>query len=116
MIRKNRNIDDTCSIYNGGVDLNRNYDFKFGSDDLGSSSDPCEEDYRGEFAFSEPETDSIRKLVQTHPNIISNINLHTYGNAWIYPFNYSKDKADQILKKKRKFIYEFLKEFEGDMK
>ena len=39
-----------------GVDLNRNYSFKFAYDEEGSVSDPCDEIYRGESAFSEPET------------------------------------------------------------
>jgi hypothetical protein len=39
-----------------GVDLNRNYDFAFGIDEKGSSIDPCEEDYRGPYPFSEPAT------------------------------------------------------------
>ena len=56
MIRKNRNIASECDIFNGGVDINRNYSFKFGMDESGSSSNPCQEDYRGERAFSEPET------------------------------------------------------------
>lgn len=56
MIRKNRNVKAPCSETSGGVDLNRNFDMEFGKDDIGSSSNPCEEDYRGEKAFSEPET------------------------------------------------------------
>lgn len=46
-----------------GVDLNRNYDFKFGIDNLGSSTDPCDEAFRGPFAFSEPETAAVRNFV-----------------------------------------------------
>lgn len=50
-----------------GVDLNRNYGYKFGSTyDKGSSSDPCGEDYRGPYAFSEPETQAIRNLVEAN--------------------------------------------------
>jgi hypothetical protein len=30
-----------------GVDLNRNYEYKFGFDNEGSSDNPCQEDYRG---------------------------------------------------------------------
>ena len=30
-----------------GVDLNRNYAYKFGADNLGSSPLVCDEDYRG---------------------------------------------------------------------
>ena len=33
MIRKNRNIDSSCSPITGGVDLNRNYDYKFALDE-----------------------------------------------------------------------------------
>lgn len=39
-----------------GVDLSRNYDWEFAKDDEGSSGDICADDYRGEYAFSEPET------------------------------------------------------------
>ena len=38
MIRKNRNIDPLCDVYSGGVDLNRNYDYKFAMNERGSSS------------------------------------------------------------------------------
>ena len=40
-IRKNRHIDPDCSEITGGIDLNRNYGYKFGIDDIGSSNDPC---------------------------------------------------------------------------
>lgn len=39
-----------------GIDLNRNYGYYFGNDEDGSSGDKCDESYRGEYAFSEPET------------------------------------------------------------
>ena len=62
MIRKNRNDgskdgSEACTDNeNMGVDLNRNYDIAFGMNSIGSSSRPCDEDYRGPKAFSEPET------------------------------------------------------------
>lgn len=42
-MRKNLNYTIKCNRYNEypGVDLNRNYDFKFGTDNIGSSDDPC---------------------------------------------------------------------------
>jgi carboxypeptidase T len=64
-IRKNRNDGrnkgEPRACLNGaddqlGVDLNRNYDFMWGSSDQGSSPDVCGEDYRGAAPFSEPET------------------------------------------------------------
>lgn len=63
MIRKNRHIDSQCDKYNGGVDLNRNYDYKFALNDTGSSSDPCDEDFRGKYPFSEPETRNIKNYI-----------------------------------------------------
>ena len=51
LIRKNMRpqtgdsvLDKECAI---GVDLNRNYDFAFAFDKIGSSNDRCYEDYRG---------------------------------------------------------------------
>lgn len=46
-----------------GVDLNRNYDFQFGKDEIGSSGNPCDEQYRGEHAFSESETAAVRDFI-----------------------------------------------------
>ena len=54
---------DPFNITKGGVDLNRNYGFRFGFDDKGSSPDPCSEYYRGSAPFSEPETKAIRDFV-----------------------------------------------------
>ena len=62
-IRKNRHIDSSCDKYTGGVDLNRNYDFKFALNETGSSSDPCADDYRGKQPFSEPETRNIKNYI-----------------------------------------------------
>ena len=44
-----------CSLTTG-VDLNRNYDWKFAKDDTGSSPSSCDEAFRGDHPFSEPET------------------------------------------------------------
>jgi carboxypeptidase T len=72
-----------------GVDLNRNYDFMFASTDKGSSGDPCAEDFRGPSAFSEPETQAIRNLVENRKDkLIMAFNFHAFGNLLIYPFNY----------------------------
>lgn len=116
MIRKNRHLTNSCDALSGGVDLNRNYSFKFAMDDEGSSPDPCQEDYRGEFPFSEPEIASLKNYIDHHPQIVSGVNIHTYGNSWIYPFNFSKDKYDSLLQSHRKIYYDFFKEFEKKVK
>jgi hypothetical protein len=115
LIRKNRRIDPTCSIFDGGVDLNRNYDFKFGMDNEGSSDHPCSEDYRGSKPFSEPETSNIKKLIETRENVVSGVNMHSYGNAWVYPYNFVSDKKNLELKEKQPKFYKFYNEFKKEM-
>ncbi|CAG2107270.1 unnamed protein product, partial [Medioppia subpectinata] len=44
-----------------GTDLNRNYGFHWGGE--GSSRDPCEENYSGPKAFSEPESRAVSSLI-----------------------------------------------------
>lgn len=116
MIRKNRNISPVCTEFTGGVDLNRNYSFMFGLNESGSSGNPCEEDFRGSHPFSEPETLTIKNFVENHPNIVTGINMHTYGNAWIFPFNFVHDSGNHLLEKKKPKFYKFYKEFVADMK
>ena len=116
MIRKNRNISPVCNEFTGGVDLNRNYSFMFGLNESGSSGNPCEEDFRGSHPFSEPETHTIKTFVENHPNIVTGINMHTYGNAWIFPFNFVHDSNNHLLEKKKPKFYKFYKEFVADMK
>lgn len=82
---------------NQGVDLNRNYGYKWGHDNKGSSNSPCEGDYRGNEAFSEPETQAVRDFVQSHPNLKIALNFHAYGNLLVVPFNYSTDVKDKEL-------------------
>ena len=58
-LRKNRHIYESqrdCDRRDIGVDLTRNYGYKFGYDDEGSvgEDDVCSEYYRGPEAFSEP--------------------------------------------------------------
>ena len=43
-------------------------------------------------AFSEPEIVAIKKLVEEEETISSAMNFHAYGNMWIHPFNYMKEK------------------------
>lgn len=117
MIRKNRHVvPSACSEdWLGGVDLNRNYDMKFAADESGSSSDPCQEDFRGAQPFSEPETQAIRNYVESHPTIVSDVNIHTFGNAWIYPYNYVKDKTNHLLEVNNRLFFDFYNEFKKDI-
>ncbi|MEV5507434.1 M14 family metallopeptidase [Streptomyces orinoci] len=72
---------------NDGVDLNRNFPYKWGYDDEGSSPDPSAETYRGKSPGSEPETramDAFEKRVHfTYAvNYHSAAELLLYGVGW----------------------------------
>uniref|UniRef100_A0A914HQK7 ShKT domain-containing protein n=1 Tax=Globodera rostochiensis TaxID=31243 RepID=A0A914HQK7_GLORO len=71
-----------------GVDLNRNFDWFFGQ--VGSSSDPCSEIYAGNFAFSEPETRSVRDFIsQQRGRVKTFMTFHSYSQILMYPFGHS---------------------------
>ena len=83
MHRKNR-LDTGCGDgTNRGVDLNRNYGYGWGSDNTGSSPNPCSTTYRGESEFSEPETQAVRDfiLAREFKNVL---HYHTYSNIYIH--------------------------------
>ena len=87
-----KNVLETCAINNNddswdGVDLNRNYGFQWGHDNEGSSSNGCDQTYRGNSPFSEPETVAIKNLVESHDFKIA-LNYHSYSNILIYPFGW----------------------------
>ncbi|KAF1784926.1 Enkurin domain [Phytophthora cactorum] len=79
----------TCdrSPPDAGVDLNRNYDACFARDSKGSSNDPCGDDYNGPRAFSEPETQAVRSIVERNTSDFSvALNYHSYGKYFNLPF------------------------------
>src|SRR3990172_2918200 len=71
-----------------GVDLNRNYGYKWGYDNIGSSPFPASETYRGPAPFSEPETQALRNFVASH-DFVFTINYHSYGNLLLYAWGYT---------------------------
>ena len=86
--RKNRRDNEGTICM--GVDPNRNYGYMWGYDDTGSSPNPCSDNYRGEFAFSEAETQAIRNFIEDH-EIKNALNYHTYGNLLLYTWGYTEE-------------------------
>jgi len=70
-----------------GVDINRNYGYMWGHDNVGSSNDPNDETYRGTAAFSEPEIQIVRDFCNAHQFKIA-LNYHSYSNDFLYPWGY----------------------------
>lgn len=86
MWRKNRakNRDGTM-----GVDLNRNYGYKWGTG--GSSSSGSSDVYMGPKPFSEPESAAIRDFVTAHQNARVLLSFHTFSELILYPWGHTYD-------------------------
>lgn len=103
MVRKNRHRYATqANCKDFGVDLNRNYPYMWGYDNDGSSPSPCEEDYRGPYAGSEPETQAVINFVKNWSNLLFVISMHAYGNLFITPFNYDQALNQELEHKYQK--------------
>ena len=83
--RKNRN--NTSPRTGPGVDLNRNYAYKWAYDNSNSSPTPSSEVYRGPSRFSEPESDAFRAFQAAH-RFRTEMDFHTYGRSNMYPWGY----------------------------
>lgn len=82
--RKNRNRSTGNCI---GVDLNRNFGYKWGG--KGTSSNPCQEIYCGKKAFSEPETLAVKQFFdQTREKFHAFLTFHSYGQYILHPWGY----------------------------
>ncbi|KAK9420901.1 putative Peptidase M14 carboxypeptidase A domain-containing protein [Seiridium unicorne] len=109
--RKNRNTASATSGQAGtiGVDLNRNFDFLWDFPNLfapsvasgTASTSPRAEDYHGTAAFSEPESKSIKWVLDTHANVGWFLDLHSDAGVVLYSWgsddNQSKDSSMNFL-------------------
>lgn len=89
--RKNRRDNGNGSY---GVDLNRNYGYRWGDDNEGSSPNPNSYVYRGKSPFSEPETQAIRDLFSKR-NFQALISYHSFSQVILYPWGYTKAPSEK---------------------
>jgi len=87
--RKNRRNNGDGTF---GVDLNRNYGYKWGTG--GSDSDTSSDIYMGNAPFSEPETQAVRDFVNIHPNTKVLLTFHSYSELILYPWGHSETGID----------------------
>lgn len=87
--RKNRRDNGDGSF---GVDLNRNYGHQWGTDEIGSSSDPSSEVFRGRAAFSEPESRAVRDLLLRR-SFAAAVSYHSFDQLLLYPWSYTAQPA-----------------------
>jgi hypothetical protein len=74
-----------------GVDLNRNFSVAWGGP--GSSRSERSEIYRGEYAFSEPESSALRDLAKRE-RISLHVDFHAYGQLVLFPWSYTGSRTD----------------------
>jgi hypothetical protein len=90
MWRKNRRNNGSSF----GVDLNRNFGYQWGYDNIGSSGSPSSDTYRGPSANSEPETQALRSFINSR-SIAAMQSYHSYSNLIIYPYGYADIQCEE---------------------
>lgn len=119
--RKNVNTDNgACSANAWGIDLNRNYPWRWRTVAGGSSGDPCASTYRGPAAVSEPETaNALRYIVGTRSStgtytggVLADrrtdtglaptnyrglfLDIHSYSRLVLWPWAYTSTAAPNM--------------------
>jgi murein tripeptide amidase MpaA len=96
-----------------GVDLNRNCDFLWSSG-IGTSADSCSDVFKGPTAFSEPETQNVRWLLDTYTNIECMIDVHSYSQLVLYPWGDDENQTTDPNQNFRNPAYDGLRGGTGD--
>ncbi len=83
-----KNVPSPFFLSDNPIDLNRNFPWSWapGHEQIGA----------GDYATSEPEARAVVEFASAHPEIISWIDLHTFGGVLIRPLGHAPDaKMDQ---------------------
>ncbi|MFF7445135.1 MULTISPECIES: M14 family zinc carboxypeptidase [unclassified Streptomyces] len=94
------NNGDGAIAVGDGVDLNRNFSYKWGYDNEGSSPTPTSDTYRGSGPGSEPETKAIDAF-QKRIGFTYGINYHSAAELILYGVGWqvATDSPDDVLYK-----------------
>jgi len=92
--RKNMSINQDKTR---GVDLNRNYDSWWCQ--AGASTYPGADTYCGPKAFSEPESQAVKKFVEARKNLKTHISYHSYASEILYPWGGSDADVPNVKDK-----------------
>lgn len=100
-MNRNPNGGRTCpqpsNLDGKGVDVNRNFDFLWNSG-IKTTSDPClcDQMYKGEKPFSEPESRSVQRLLDQNRHIDSMVDVHSHAERVLYPWQIDEDQVTDI--------------------
>jgi hypothetical protein len=84
-----KNMNPRC-----GVDLNRNFDIAFGMGAPNVDVGCDDENYPGLGAFSEPETQAIKRLAESLPNLRLYLDYHAPAEQVMIPFAHTRQRPD----------------------
>ncbi len=89
-----KNLNPNPGMLCTGVDLNRNFDFLWSSG-IGTSTSSCSDIYKGEAAFSEPESRNIKHIIDTYTNLMCVVDVHSYSELIMYPWGDDDVQSNQ---------------------
>lgn len=98
--RKNMRTNNNKNM---GVDLNRNFGYLWGG--IGSSSVTGSEVYRGPYAFSELESQALKRFFERRNNIKTFISYHTFGELILYPWGAKLNPIENELDRRVHIMY-----------
>ncbi|KAI9650856.1 hypothetical protein NHQ30_000891 [Ciborinia camelliae] len=116
--RKNRNPKSGTGD-NAGVDLNRNFDILWDMSHWSNDSqlsvasiDPADETFHGTAPFSEPETQSIKWVLDTYSKVNWFIDLHSFTGDVLYAWG---SETNQVSDPKMNFLNATYNSVRGDL-
>lgn len=78
-----------------GVEINRNFDFKWL--ETGATSNPCSEIYGGPQPFSEIESRILRDIImENKKRVKAYVSFHSYGSYVLYPYSYDGSNSSNV--------------------
>jgi carboxypeptidase T len=98
-----------------GVDCNRNFDFLWNSGIM-TKPDPCHcsQTYKGTSPFSEPDSRNIRTILDSNPGIDSMVDVHSYAERVLYPWQIDENQVTDINMNFRNPAYDGRRGVAGD--
>jgi hypothetical protein len=90
--RKNRRVVVPPHV---GVDPARNYAYKWGCDDIGSSPNPQTHAYRGPYAWSDAEASAAYSMHSAH-RFRTEQNFHCFGGYNCYPWSWTEQVPREV--------------------
>lgn len=120
MWRGNRNLENPSSF---GVDLNRNFDFLWDyrecyspSADVQTADDPFDtsQTYRGKSAFSEPETQNIKWLLDEQNGVGYYIDIHCFGGSLLHVWGDDENQSENPEMNFNNITYNNVRGIDGD--